>query len=209
MADGDYSVLRNGIESRIIRWVNEGGVLVTTSRSAAWAESLCYEKDRTNCPADEPDSTTGEPVPSRAYSDFSDDKAQHVIGGAIVSSVLDLSHPLAFGYQRPELPLFRRGTTELTPSQNPYSTAVRYTNSPLMAGFVGEERLAAIKGQAAVIAEKKGKGLVVRFANTPLFRGFWRGTEKLFINALYFGQVVEETEIPSFPPAAKPESARK
>ncbi len=97
----------------------------------------------------------------------------------------------------------------LEPSDNPYSTPVRYAREPLMAGFIGEDRLAAFAGQPAVIAEKHGKGLVVRFANTPLFRGFWRGTEKLYINALYFGQVVETTELPVSGPLPKPEAQRQ
>ena len=206
MADGDYSVLRNGIESRIIRWVNEGGVLLTINRAAAWAENLCFTSDPVNCESDRADGNSQEDIAPRAYSDFENDKSQQVIGGAIVSSIADLSHPLTFGYQRPELPLFRRGTTELEPSQNPYSTPVRYTSNPLMAGFIGNDRLEAIKGQPAVIAEKTGKGLVVRFANNPLFRGFWRGTEKLFVNALYFAQVVEPTEIPVIVKKAKRES---
>ena len=78
-----------------------------------------------------------------------------------------------------------------------------------MAGFIGDERLSAFRGQAAVIAEKQGKGLVIRFANNPVFRGFWRGTEKMFINALYFGQVVESTELPEVEPQARPESPRQ
>jgi hypothetical protein len=148
-------------------------------------------------------------VKPRAYADFADDKARQVIGGAIVSSVIDLSHPLAFGYRRAELPLFRRGTAELKPSNNAYSTPVRYTQDPLLAGYIGEERMDAIRSQPAVIAEKQGKGLVVRFANTPLFRGFWRGTEKLFINALYLGQVIESTDLPEFVPQPKPEEPRR
>jgi hypothetical protein len=209
LADGDYGVLRNGVTSNIIRWIRDGGILITTGRAAAWAESLCFETERTDCAPAESDEKTADPVASKAYSDFSNDKAQQVIGGAITSTMLDLSHPLTFGYQRPELPFFRRGTTELTPSGNPYSTPVRYTNNPLMAGFIGEDRLEAIKGQPALIAEKKGKGMVVRFANNPLFRGFWRGTEKLFINALYFAQVVEQTEMPAIAKKAKQETARK
>jgi hypothetical protein len=197
MADGDYGVLRNGIESRIVRWVQDGGVLITINRAAIWAENLCFASDPGNCEADEPDKDSEADLAPRAFSDFENDKSQQVIGGAIVSSIADLSHPLTFGYRRPEIPLFRRGTTELRPSQNPYSTPVRYTNSPLMAGFIGNDRLEAIKGQPALIAEKMGKGLLVRFANNPLFRGFWRGTEKLFVNALYFAQVVEKTEIPA------------
>ena len=50
--------------------------------------------------------------------------------------------------------------------------------------------------QPAVIAERHGKGLVVRFASNPLFRGFWRGTERLWVNALYFGPLVGQTELP-------------
>ena len=82
-------------------------------------------------------------------------------------------------------------------------------SDPLMAGFIGDERLAVFRGQPAVIAEKLGEGLLVRFANDPLFRGFWRGTEKLYINALYFGQVVESTELPEIEPAAGPDTPRQ
>jgi hypothetical protein len=63
-------------------------------------------------------------------------------------------------------------------------------------------------GQPAVIAERQGEGLVVRFANTPLFRGFWRGTERMFINALYFGQVIRKTELPEIAMPPKPEVPR-
>ena len=119
-----------------------------------------------------------------------------VIGGAIVAANIDLSHPLAWGYQRRDLPLFRQGAHLLRSSENPYSTPVRYTDTPLMSGFMGEQRQDEIRGQAAVIAERQGKGLVVRFANNPLFRGFWRGTERLWVNALYMGQAVETTTLP-------------
>ena len=203
MAEGSYTALRNGARTDIVRWVQDGGILVAVGAAASWVEQLCTDEDPKKCTSDEIENAAEDPVESRAYSDFPKDNAQLVIGGAIVATMADLSHPLVFGYQRPELPLFRRGTIELTPSQNPYSSPVRYTNAPLLAGFMGKERLEAIKGQAAVIAEKLGEGLVVRFANTPLFRGFWRGTEKLFINALYFGQVVKKTEVPKLSPPSR------
>lgn len=209
MADGEYDSLSNGNKSMIARWIKDGGVLVAINRASTWAEELCYEHPQSKCPADEAEPAEDKPVEARAYSDFADDKAKQVIGGAIVSSVMDLSHPLAFGFTRSELPLFRRGTTVLQPSSNAYSTPVRYTNEPLLAGFVGEERLDAFRGQPAVIAEKKGDGLVVRFANTPVFRGFWRGTERLYTNALYLGQVIETTELPEFTLPPKPETPRQ
>lgn len=200
MADGKYGEIRNGIKSRIENWVKDGGILVTISRSALWAESLCFESDATRCNGDSKDHATdpepGDPPAARRYADHDRDRAELVIGGAIVATVADLSHPMLFGYRRPELPLFRRGTVLLETGENPYSAPVRYTQQPLMAGFIGEDRLQAMHGQPALIVDRTGDGLLVRFANNPLFRGFWRGTERLFVNALYFGQVVDSTELP-------------
>jgi hypothetical protein len=73
---------------------------------------------------------------------------------------------------------------------------VRYAKKPLMSGYISEQRIGEMSGQSAVIAERHGKGLVIRFANNPIFRGFWLGTERLWVNALYFGPVVRSTELP-------------
>jgi hypothetical protein len=200
LADGEYDALADELKVVVSRWISDGGVLVAIGGAAQWAESLCFEATVDGCQAPPVETIPRQVITPRAYSDFASDQAEQVIGGAIVASLLDLSHPLAYGYTGINLPLFRRGTVVLNPSTNPYSTPVRYAREPLMAGFIGDDRLAAFAGQPAVIAEKHGKGLLVRFANTPLFRGFWRGTERLFINALYFGQIIETTQLPEFAP---------
>ena len=206
LADGSYRSLGKSDKERITRWVKDGGILVASGRAATWAESLCFE---TECPKTETEGDE-EPTPEqRAHSDFADDRAKLVIGGAIAATVIDVSHPLGYGYQRPELPLFRQGTTLLEASKNAYATPVRYTNEPLMAGFIGDQRLDEMRGQPAVIAERQGDGLVVRFANNPLFRGFWRGTEKLFVNALFFGQTVRDTTLPHVTGAPRTEPERE
>ena len=208
LPEGKYRNLSASDEARIARWVRDGGVLVGTAGGAEWAEALCYEPDPKQCAAEQQDDADESPPTPRAYADHDDDRAERVIGGAIVDATLDLSHPLAFGYRRSELPLFRRGTVTLKPSSNPYVTPVRYTAEPLLAGFIGPQRLEAMRNQPAVIAEREGDGLIVRFANNPLFRGFWRGTERLFVNALYFGQVIKETDLPEVVPPPEPEEPR-
>jgi len=207
LQDGNYASIVPAQMQAIARWINAGGILIAVSQAATWAETLCFEPDPVNCvtagvtETAATDSTSTRPA---AYGDFVNDKAQYVIGGAIVAASLDLSHPIAFGFERDELPMMRRGATLLTPSQNAYVTPVRYTASPLLAGFIGEQQLASMSRQPAVIAERHGKGLVVRFANNPLFRGFWRGTERLYLNALYFGQVIEATDLPVIAAPAHP-----
>ena len=65
---------------------------------------------------------------------------ERTIGGAIVSAKVDVTHPVAYGFES-ELPLFRRGETLLKPSVNAFATPVRYTEKPLLSGYIGPERL--------------------------------------------------------------------
>jgi hypothetical protein len=195
MADGNYSAIGTNQKERIGLWINEGGILVTADRASNWAESLCFAVPQKDCEKED-DGENETPVESRPYGQFKNDEGRQIIGGAIVATTADTTHPLTYGLARTDLPLFRHGTTLLKASDNAYSTPVRYTSDPLMAGFIGPEQLDNIRSQPALIAERRGAGLVVRFANNPLFRGFWRGTERLFDNALYMGQTVEDTDLP-------------
>jgi hypothetical protein len=73
---------------------------------------------------------------------------------------------------------------------------VRYAERPLLAGYVSPENLERLAGTPAVIATRLGRGTVVRMVDDPVFRGFWLGTAKLLSNALFFGPVIETTELP-------------
>jgi len=194
MVNGKYTAIGKQLKQSITAWVNDGGVLVATQDAATWAEALCFEAGGCDETPDEDDAAEDEPE-NMAYADFNDQKAQRTIGGAIVNALVDNTHPIAYGYNK-EMPLFRCGTTLLQASENLFATPVRYTEKPLVSGYIGEQRLTEMSNQPAVIAERHGKGLIVRFANNPLFRGFWRGTERLWVNALYFGPLVGSTELP-------------
>lgn len=192
MVEGNYSDIGKKLKQDISAWISDGGILVTIQSASTWAESLCFKADECN---DSNEEAKEEQSKVMAYADFEDQKAQRTIGGAIVRTSIDPTHPIAFGFNS-EIPLFRRGSTLLQASENPFATPVRYTDTPLLSGYIGEQRLTEISGQPAVIAERQGKGLVVRFANNPIFRGFWRGTERLWVNSLYFGPLVGATDLP-------------
>ncbi|MBT8070440.1 MAG: peptidase M14 [Gammaproteobacteria bacterium] len=194
MVDGRYSDIGNKEKRRIASWIESGGVLVAVQGAASWAESLCF--DGNGCENNNgEENAKQEPVKDLAYGDFNDQRAQRTVGGAIVEALADPTHPIAWGYDR-ELSMFRRGSTLLKASENAFATPVRYAKDPLLSGYIGPQRLTEMDGQAAIIAERHGKGAVIRFANNPIFRGFWRGTEKLWFNALYFGPVIRSTELP-------------
>jgi hypothetical protein len=194
LVEGQYAAIGKDLRQRIAGWISGGGVLVAVQNAASWAESLCLgsgecEKQENAKPGKE-----DEPAPM-AYGEFADRRARRLISGAIVTARVDNTHPVAFGLHQ-RMPLFRRGTTLLEASDNPFNTPLRYTDDPLVSGFIGPERLEQMNSQPAVIAERHGRGLVVRFANNPLFRGFWRGTERAWVNALFFGPIVGRTQLP-------------
>jgi len=192
LVEGQYNGIGKDLQNHITAWIKDGGILVAIQHAASWAESLCFAKETCEKTKDEDSTETMAPM---AYADFDDRSAQRTIAGAIVTASVDKTHPVAFGYGE-EIPLFRRGTTLLKASENPFTTPLRYGKQPLVSGYISAQRLAEMDGQPAVIAERHGKGLVVRFANNPLFRGFWRGTERLWVNTLFFGPLVNRTELP-------------
>jgi len=188
MVDGSYKGFSEDLGATLKEWVSSGGVLITQKRAALWAQNLLPERDQ------EEENETPE-LERRAYKDFDQDNARNTIGGAIVETELDLSHPLTFGYQNKSLPLMRNRTVVLDGPRSAYSALAVYTDSPLLSGYVDSAKLEEFAGKDAVIADRLGKGLVVRFADNPSFRAYWYGSQRLLLNALFLGQIVDKNEI--------------
>ncbi|RLA03354.1 MAG: zinc carboxypeptidase, partial [Gammaproteobacteria bacterium] len=183
LANGRYDSLKEEDVEAIKSWIGQGGVLIAMKSATKWvAENKLIEVDFKESKEDK-DSE----VEAKSYASMEKDNAQKVIGGSIFATNLDISHPLAYGYQREFLPVFRNHTLIMEPSSNPYATIVRYNKEPLLSGFVSNENLEKIAGSAMMVAERKGKGSVVLILDNPVFRGFWYGTSRLFINSLFFG----------------------
>jgi len=191
LVDGNYKGFSEKASAAIKAWVLSGGIVVAQKRASIWAEALVFAED---VDEDVKESTDQE-APRRAYSDFAKDHARSVIGGAIVQAELDLSHPLSFGFQRGKLPLFRNGTSVLAGPKSSYASVAMYSKAPLLSGYIGDKRLAEFAGRDAVVADRVGKGLVVRLADNPAFRGYWYGSQRLLFNALYFGSIVDKSEL--------------
>lgn len=194
MVNGRYNALNESRRETLKRWVQAGGSLITSSAASDWLQqSDTFFPDRSS---KTPDDKDDEPLERRPYSDYRHDLSNTIIGGAIVRAEVDQSHPLAWGLASDSLPVFKRGTVVLDASSNPYDTPLRYAESPLLSGFLGDERREQLAGQAAVVASRLGAGSLIRFADNPNFRGFWVGTQRLYLNALYFSQVIDGTRLP-------------
>lgn len=124
------------------------------------------------------------------YSRQEDVEGSKRINGAIFLSDLDISHPIAFGVSSRKLFINKNGSTLLLPSANKYATVAQYTAKPLINGYSSKANTAKVANSAAIIASGSGSGEVILFADDPTYRGYWLGTARLFLNSIFFGNLV-------------------
>lgn len=56
-----------------------------------------------------------------------------------------------------------------------------------ISGLAWDEALDRLSGSVFVYEERVGQGRVIAFAEDVNFRGFWRGANRLFLNAVEVG----------------------
>ncbi|GAB5520617.1 MAG: M14 family metallopeptidase [Rhodothermales bacterium] len=177
MAGGFYG---NVNADAVKRWVRSGGRLITLSSATDWA--IRNEMIDLEAKSFDTDSL----VAGRPYDEVSDTYGAQGIGGTIFNARLDVTHPIA--YSMPEtMPVFRNSSRLYEASDAPGTNVAVYTDDPLLSGYVSEERLPLVGGSATVVADGMGRGSIIAFTDNPNFRAFWYGTNRLFMNAVFFG----------------------
>src|SRR6056297_1280956 len=209
LPDGRYDRMPDRLAEALTRFVQDGGRLLALRRAAQWVETLELDwafadaaeagqpqADAAKAGNDKDGNGEAQALERRAYGDYDDDRGRQQIGGSVLRMRLDVTHPLAFGYRQPEISVLRRGAHALRPAANPYGQPGAYAEDPLVAGFLSAENRDRLAGGTALSVTRHGPGVVVRIADDYLFRGYWRGTETLFANALFFSGLVEDTPPP-------------
>ncbi len=194
MVGGRDVAVPDRVLGRMRTWVREGGTLIALRQSAAWVQdTLLKETDeKDGRKEDKREDDEGASATRLNYEEKRLHDAEHVIGGAVVASDLDLTHPLGFGLSDRRLPSHRNTTIILdTPKDDPFAVVARYTDAPLLSGYASERRLKEISGSPMIRAERHGQGSVILFVDNPAFRGTFLGTEKAFLNAIFFGHMIE------------------
>lgn len=187
---------------KIRQWVSGGGTIVGIRQGASWVKANVLDyvppeiaPDGSIIPAGsghEPFIEDPMTEPERfPYADKESRDPLELIGGAIFAGDLDNTHPLGFGYPRRSIALHKNTTEIMERPQNPYASVVTYATPPLLSGYASMSNQEALEGTAALIAERVGGGSVILFADDPNFRGIWYGTNKLFMNSLFFSKAFE------------------
>ena len=76
-------------------------------------------------------------------------------------------------------------------SKNPYANPLVFTKEPLLSGYISEENYALLKESSAVGVSVLGSGRIIGFTENMAFRGFWFGTNKMIMNAIFYGSMID------------------
>jgi Zinc carboxypeptidase len=183
MVGGTYAELN---KDKLKAWVQAGGTLIVTEEAVTWASQ--------NGITDVKFKKSSSPVDSAsrlAYTEREQVDGAQQIAGAIFGAEADLTNPLAYGYNQSIISLFKANKVFMEKSKNPYATPFYYGAKPLQSGWVSQENYGAIKNSAAVLVSTVGSGRVISIADNPNFRAFWLGGAKLFMNAIFFGRIID------------------
>jgi hypothetical protein len=195
MVSGRYNLTKKQQE-KIKNWVRKGNTLITIGTATSWAIKKKLVKEKlTNAKIDSLNKVSDKIVMRKPYVNSGENLGKESVGGIIVKVDIDRTHPLAFGYHDPSIPVYKNNTVWLAPSKNEYATVGKYAVNPLIDGFITKKNMEEnLKPSASLIVSKLGGGRVVLFADNPNFRGSWYGTNRLFLNAIFLG---DKINIPS------------
>jgi len=191
LVSSNYSSLDSIDIQKIKNWVSQGNTLITIGAASSWAirKKIVSEKL-----VKKPKLKDGkeEEIERHPYVQAREIHGKDAVGGSIFEVDLDITHPIAYGYRNRKIPVYRNNSVWLQPSKNEFSNVAMYTEDPHIDGFITDEiRDEFLKKSASIVISKVGSGRVVLFAEDPNFRGTWYGTNKLFLNALFFGDKIQ------------------
>ncbi len=175
--------LSNEIIQKLKLWVSNGGTLIGYRNTINWLVNEKFIKAKFN-------RVKIDTVKNITFEQKQNNRGAQVIGGAIFKAKLDRSHPINFGYKNETIALFRNTRLFIKPDIKSYNNPIKYTSKPLISGYISKKNLDQLKKTIPFKVSNLGKGKVILFTDNTNFRGFWYGTNKLLMNAVFFSKLM-------------------
>ncbi len=65
--------------------------------------------------------------------------------------------------------------------------------SSLLSGYISKQNYNKLKDSAVAGVSTLGQGRVIGFTDNLCFRAFWLGTNKMLMNAIFYGPLIDST----------------
>ena len=111
-------------------------------------------------------------------------------GGAIFESNIDKSHPINYGIESINLPLFRNSNVYMKKDEQSFNNPILYSGDPLISGYVSEENLSLVKKSSPFKLIRRGMGKILLMTDNTNFRAFWFGTNRILLNMLFHSNIM-------------------
>ncbi|MBT8319230.1 MAG: zinc carboxypeptidase, partial [Gramella sp.] len=172
--------LNKKLASELKEWTKEGGTIIAFRSAVNWLKENKFIEFETK-----KNEITAKEI---SFGDRGDFKGAQGIGGAIFEVELDRTHPIAFGYDNDRIAIFRNTTIFMEADEQSYNNPIKYSEKPLLSGYISTQNLDSIANTVPFKHKKLGSGEVMLFTDNTNFRAFWYGTNKLLMNAIFFGE---------------------
>ena len=188
LTDGSYSDKDKALLNKLKAWVKAGGVLWAQKRAAIWlAKNEVLQAEFVDSKGMKDNFDTE----GLAYGDQEALAGRQRIAGAFFEAKLDRTHPLAFGFSRDTLPVFKNRTEILTNPKLPFVEVFAYTDKPLLSGYADDINVKEIAKASGLVANAYGSGVVIGMTDNPNFRAITYGTNRLLFNALFLAKAID------------------
>jgi hypothetical protein len=177
--------ISDGTKEKLRTWVQAGGVVIGLENALNWLTTAGLGKFEMK--KDEEKKEAQQPRP---YADIEEFTGAQETSGAIFEASVDLSHPLLYGYTSNRIPIFKSNNLFMEKSKGSYSNPIVFTAAPLVSGYMSKENYTKAKSSSVAGVSVLGQGRVIGFTDNLCFRAFWLGSNKMLMNAIFYGPLI-------------------
>lgn len=175
----------DALKEKVKTWVQNGGIIIGLENGVNWLTNAGLGKFDMK-----KEEEKKEAIKARPYGDIDEYNGAQETSGAIFEATADLSHPLLFGYYNTKMPVFKSNNLFMEKSKNPYANPLVFTSSPLLSGYISKQNYAKVKDASVIGVSAIGQGRAIAFTDNLCFRAFWFGSNKMLMNAIYYGPII-------------------
>ena len=180
--NGTHNYNKSTVKS-LKNWVENGGNLIGFRNTIKWLNKNDFIS--VNLKVNKPE------VKNINYINKSKFYGAQLTSGAIFNTSLDLSHPINYGFYKNNLSVFRNTNIYIENDSLSFNNPIKYTKrNTLISGYISKENYKSIKDSRPFVNFKIKKGNINIFSDNTNFRGFWYGTNKLMMNAIFFSNIM-------------------
>lgn len=181
---GSYNSISDPAKEKLKAWIQNGGVVIGFEQALNWFASAGLGKFDMRTLSDGDGKKEASPRP---YGEIQDAVRAQETSGAIVEAEVDLTNPLLYGYYNSRIPMFKSNNLFMEKAKGPYANPVIYGNAPMLSGYMSKRNYPKFKNSSGVGIVAMGRGRVIGFTEDLAFRAYWFGTNKILLNAIFYG----------------------